>query len=78
MRYVIAIFIPWLTFFTIGKVGRGFLCLLLQLSVIGGLPAMIWALASVGGYNADKRTGRIVGAIKSANQPPPLPDPRRI
>jgi uncharacterized membrane protein YqaE (UPF0057 family) len=78
MRYVIAIFIPWLTFFTIGKVGRGFLCLLLQLTIIGWLPATIWAIASVGGYNSDKRTNRIVDAINAGSQPPPLPDPRRI
>ena len=77
MRYVIAIFIPWLTFFTIGKIGRGFICLLLQLTIIGWLPAAIWAVASVAGYNADKRTDRIVNALSQGSQQA-VADPRRI
>jgi TM2 domain-containing membrane protein YozV len=79
VRYVLAFFFPWLSFFTIGKIGRGFLCLLLQLTIIGWLPAVIWAVVSVGGYNADKRTDRLVNAItQSARAVPATPDPRRI
>jgi uncharacterized membrane protein YqaE (UPF0057 family) len=78
MRYVIAFFFPWLSFLTIGKIGRGFLCLALQLTIIGWLPAVIWAVASVGGYNADKRTDRLVNAISQTGSAQPMPDPRRI
>ena len=70
MRYVLAIFFPWISFFTIGKPGRGFLCLLLQISVIGWLPAVIWALASVSAHNSDKRTDRIVEAMRGSNAAP--------
>jgi TM2 domain-containing membrane protein YozV len=77
VRYLLAILLPWVSFFTMGKIGQGFLCLLLQLTLIGWLPAAIWALVSVAGYNADKRTDRIVSALNQGWQQP-LADPRRI
>ncbi len=77
MRYLIALLFPWITFFTIGKIGQGFLCLILQLTIIGWLPATIWAMVSVSGYNADKRTDRIVNAMSQAPQQATA-DPRRI
>jgi len=77
MRFLLALFLPWLTFFTMGKIFQGILCLILQLTIIGWLPAAIWALVSVSGYNADKRTDRIVNALTQA-QRQQAPDPRRI
>lgn len=50
MRYVLALFFPWLTFFTMGKVIQGFLCLLLQLTLIGWLPATIWSFISISNF----------------------------
>ena len=70
MRYVLAFFFPWITFFTIGKVGRGIICLLLQLTLIGWLPAVIWAVASVSAFNADKRTDRVVEAMQRSTTAP--------
>jgi uncharacterized membrane protein YqaE (UPF0057 family) len=64
MRYLVALFFPWLSFFTMGKVGQGFLCLILQLTVIGWLPATIWAFISISNYNTDKRVDRIVSAVQ--------------
>jgi len=63
MRYLIAIFLPWLTFFTMGKIFQGILCIILQLSLIGWLPATIWAIVSVSNYHADKRTDKILRAV---------------
>ena len=77
MRYLLALFFPWAVFFTMGKIGQGFLCMLLQLTLIGWLPATIWAFVSIGGYNADKRTDRIVNAMTKSSQPP-MADPHRI
>jgi TM2 domain-containing membrane protein YozV len=76
MRYVLALFVPWIVFFTMGKVGRGIICLILQCTIIGWLPATIWAVASTNNYYADKRTDRIVSAISTSNQR--MPDPRRV
>ena len=69
MRYIIALFLPWLVFFTMGKVGQGILCLFLQITVVGWLPATIWAFISISNYNADKRTDRVIQAIERGVQP---------
>ena len=77
MRYLLALFFPWAVFFTMGKVGQGIICLILQCTIIGWLPATIWAFVSIGGYHADKRTDRIVAAVSPSNQQS-VGDPRRI
>jgi uncharacterized membrane protein YqaE (UPF0057 family) len=64
MRYLLALFLPWLVFFTMGKVIQGIICLVLQITVIGWLPATIWAFMSISDYNRKKDTDRIVNAIK--------------
>ena len=43
---LIAVLVPWLSFFMRGKILSGILCLILQLTLIGWLPAAIWAVAS--------------------------------
>lgn len=43
---LIAVLFPWLSFFLRGKIIVGFICLLLQITLIGWLPAAIWAVAS--------------------------------
>ena len=47
MRYVIALLLPWLSFFTMGMPISGVVCLLLQLTLIGWLPATIWAFFAI-------------------------------
>lgn len=37
IRILIAIFLPWLLFFTIGRPFSGIICLILQLIVVGGV-----------------------------------------
>lgn len=55
MRLLIALILPWLTFFTIGRPIAGVVCLLLQLTLFGWLPATIWAVHSLGQYKTDKK-----------------------
>ncbi|TYP97655.1 hypothetical protein BC792_10277 [Sphingobacterium allocomposti] len=43
---LIAVLFPWLSFFLRGKILIGFVCLILQITLIGWLPAAIWAVAS--------------------------------
>ncbi|MDR2285570.1 MAG: YqaE/Pmp3 family membrane protein [Sphingobacterium sp.] len=43
---LIAVLFPWLSFFLRGKIFSGILCLVLQITLIGWLPAVIWAVAS--------------------------------
>ncbi len=58
MRYLIALLLPWLSFFTMGMPISGFICLILQITLIGWLPAAIWALFVVNNYNAERRALR--------------------
>ena len=55
MRLIIALILPWLTFFTIGRPVSGLICLILQLTVIGWLPATIWAVYSLSQYKTDQK-----------------------
>ena len=64
MRYLLAFFLPWLTFFTMGMVGSGIICLILQLTVIGWLPASIWAFFAVNNFYAERRNADLIRAIE--------------
>ena len=41
VRLILALFLPWLTFFTIGRPFAGIACIILQINLIGWLPATI-------------------------------------
>lgn len=55
MRLLIAIFLPFLLFFTIGRPMAGIICLILQLTLIGWIPAALWAVYSLSQYNTDQK-----------------------
>ncbi|MFM2625210.1 YqaE/Pmp3 family membrane protein [Vibrio owensii] len=55
MRLLLAILIPWLQFFTIGRPWAGVFCLLLQLTLIGWIPAAIWSVYALMNYETDKK-----------------------
>lgn len=55
MRLFLAIFIPWLQFFTIGRVGAGIFCLILQLTILGWIPAAIWSVYALSQYKTDEK-----------------------
>ncbi len=58
---IIAVLFPWLSFFLRGKILHGIICLILQITLIGWLPAAIWAVASL-------LDGRNKARIKSLDQ----------
>jgi hypothetical protein len=58
MRLIIALVLPWLTFFTIGRPFAGIICLILQATLIGWLPAAIWAVYSLSQYKTDQKIER--------------------
>ena len=60
MRLVIAFLLPWLTFFTVGRPVAGVICLVLQLTLLGWIPATIWAVYAVSQYDTDQKIRRIV------------------
>jgi TM2 domain-containing membrane protein YozV len=55
MRLLIALILPWLTFFTIGRPLAGIICLILQITLIGWLPAAIWAVYSLSQFKTDQK-----------------------
>jgi len=55
MRILIAILLPFLLFFTIGRPLAGIICLVLQLTLIGWIPAAIWAAYSLSQYKTDQK-----------------------
>jgi uncharacterized membrane protein YqaE (UPF0057 family) len=65
MRLLLAIFLPFIGFFTIGRPIAGVICLILQCTVIGWLPAAIWAVYSLGQYKTDRKIEKALGASKA-------------
>ncbi len=64
---LIAILLPWLSFFLRGKILSGIICLILQITVIGWLPAALWAAFSrVDGKNK-KRIRKMEKRMKREN-----------
>jgi len=61
---LIAILIPALSFILRGKVFQGIICIILQITMIGWLPAALWAVLSLNNSRAEKRTDRIIQAMK--------------
>ncbi|MBL7683392.1 MAG: YqaE/Pmp3 family membrane protein [Flavipsychrobacter sp.] len=64
---LIAILLPWLSFFLRGRILRGILCLVLQITLIGWLPAAVWAVLDLQNKRAEKRHKQMLAAIKSRN-----------
>ncbi len=58
MRLIIALILPWLTFFTIGRPLAGIVCLILQVTLIGWVPATIWAVYALSQFKTDQKIER--------------------
>lgn len=61
MRLLLAIFLPFTVFFTIGRPLAGIICLILQVTLIGWLPAAIWAVYSLSEYKTDQKIEKVMG-----------------
>ena len=53
--------LPWLTFFTIGRPLSGVVCLILQLTLIGWIPAAIWAVYALSQFKTDQKIEKALG-----------------
>lgn len=62
MHLLIALLLPWLLFFIIGRVFAGIICLILQCTLIGWVPAAIWAVYALSQYNMEKRFDELEGS----------------
>jgi uncharacterized membrane protein YqaE (UPF0057 family) len=60
MRLLLAIFLPPVVFFTIGRPFAGLLCLILQVTLIGWIPAALWAVYALSQYKTDQRIAEVL------------------
>ncbi|CAN5246394.1 YqaE/Pmp3 family membrane protein [soil metagenome] len=61
MRLLLAILLPFSVFFTIGRPVAGIVCLILQITLIGWIPAAIWAVYALSQFNTDRKIERALG-----------------
>ncbi|KFF01673.1 iduronate sulfatase [Chryseobacterium luteum] len=61
---LLAILLPFLSFMIRGKILTGIICLILQITVIGWLPAAIWAALSLNNARADRRNDKLIRAMR--------------
>lgn len=66
---LLAILLPWLSFFVRGKILAGIICLILQITLIGWLPAAIWAVMSYSNSKTEKKLNQIQKSVSSNHTP---------
>jgi len=64
MRLILAILLPWVNFFTIGRPISGVICLILQITVVGWLPAALWSVYALSQYKTEKRIEEVLNNQK--------------
>ncbi|MGP8437777.1 YqaE/Pmp3 family membrane protein [Paraburkholderia fungorum] len=58
MRYLTAIVFPWFPFIALGRMRDARVCMALQLTVVGWIPATLWALRAQNPETQARRGGR--------------------
>lgn len=59
----VAIFLPWLALMLRGRWGQGLLCLVLQITVIGWIPAALWAVLVINNDSQDRRHRELIRTL---------------
>lgn len=65
MRLLLAMIFPFALFFTIGRPFAGVICLLLQITIIGWIPAAIWAVYALGQFKTDKKIEKALAGSRA-------------
>lgn len=65
---LLAILCPFLSFMFRGKILTAILCLILQLTLIGWLPAALWAAMSLNNSRAERRNDRLIKEIRKSRR----------
>ncbi|PZF73663.1 YqaE/Pmp3 family membrane protein [Taibaiella soli] len=61
---LIAVLVPWLSFFLRRRIITGFICLLLQITILGWIPAAIWAVVSLQESRENRRNRKLIRAMR--------------
>lgn len=64
MMYLLAILLPPLAMFLCGKPFQAIICLVMQATLMGWIPAAIWACFVVSGSDADRRNKQLIKAME--------------
>jgi Flp pilus assembly protein TadD len=67
VRFLLALLLPFVVFFTIGRPIAGIICLILQITLFGWLPAAIWAVYALGQYKTDKKIKKVLAQSSATN-----------
>ncbi|ANF51483.1 iduronate sulfatase [Chryseobacterium glaciei] len=62
---LLAILLPFLSFIVRGKVLTGIICLVLQITLIGWIPAAAWAVLSLNNERAEGRNDKLIKAMRN-------------
>jgi uncharacterized membrane protein YqaE (UPF0057 family) len=65
MHVVLALIVPWLVFHILKRRWARVLSLLLQMTLVGWLPASLWALYALARYEGNKQWGALERKILS-------------
>jgi hypothetical protein len=57
---ILAILLPCVSFLLRGRILHFIVCLILQITLIGWLPAAIWAVVDLQNARAERRTDRLI------------------
>lgn len=61
---LLAILLPFLSFIVRGKIITGIICFILQITILGWIPAAIWAALSLQNSRAEKRNKKLIRAVR--------------
>ena len=64
---LLAILIPWLSLMLNGRILSGIVCLILQITLIGWIPAAIWAVSARNNSKMEKKLNRMEKKIIASN-----------
>jgi uncharacterized membrane protein YqaE (UPF0057 family) len=65
MIFALAVLLPFLALLLRGKIVQSILCLILQVTLIGWIPAVIWAVLVIQNDNAERRHKEVIATLKS-------------
>lgn len=60
----VAILIPWLALLLRGRIFQAIICLVLQITLIGWIPAAIWAVMVLNNDNQERRHRELIKALQ--------------
>jgi len=61
---LLAILLPFLSFIVRGKIITGIICFILQITILGWIPAAIWAALSLQNSRAEKSNEKLIRAVR--------------